>query len=270
MLSEFRKSNIFEASQKVSTYQITQATTATFAELYFRLTFLFFIESGSKYILHPDQGELWGEEGDLMIFPPGSMVTMENRPVLNKDYQAFGISFSHDLVRSEFFDVPNENQGIQIVKASDHSPQELLGLIKETLNNPALPTAITQHRLREPLVWLRANGFNLPVQFEDDPISKVRCLIETDLSRSWVAGEVADHFAMSEATMRRWLSKTGYGFAKILLHTRLEYGLSLLQTTDRRISDIAFDCGFKTSSHFSDAFRKRFGIMPKSIRQSAE
>ena len=78
------------------------------------------------------------------------------------------------------------------------------------------------------------------------------------------------HFAMSEATMRRWLSKSGQGFAKTLLNTRLEHGLSLLQTTDDRISEIALDCGFKTPSHFSDAFRKRFGIKPKDIRLAAE
>jgi transcriptional regulator GlxA family with amidase domain len=104
---------------------------------------------------------------------------------------------------------------------------------------------------------------------EDDPINQVRSLIETDLSYPWMAAEVAAHFAMSEATMRRWLSKTGQGFARILLYTRLEWGLSLLQTTDAQVSQIALDCGFKTPSHFSDAFRKRFGIKPKDIRLAA-
>jgi transcriptional regulator GlxA family with amidase domain len=46
----------------------------------------------------------------------------------------------------------------------------------------------------------------------------------------------------------------------------LEYGLSLLQTTDMQISQIALECGFKTPSHFSDSFRKRFNIAPKMIR----
>ena len=67
---------------KVSIFPITQATTATFTELYFRLTFFFFIQRGSKYVLCPTQGEVIGEEGDLMIFPPGSMVTVAERPRL--------------------------------------------------------------------------------------------------------------------------------------------------------------------------------------------
>lgn len=258
--------------ENVSTYQITQATTATFTELYFRLTFFFFIQRGSKYVLNPTQGELLGEEGDLMIFPPGSMVTMENRPVMNGGYQALGVSFTHDLVNKVFSDIPKGEvtKGVQIVRSDNHQPSEVLTLIKETLDNDGLPDSIKQHRLIEPLLWLRGKGFNLPSQFKDDPISKVRSLIEADLSHSWTAGEIADHFAMSEATMRRWLSKTGQGFAKTLLHTRLERGLSLLQTTEDQISKIALDCGFKTPSHFSDAFRKRFGIKPKDIRQTAD
>ena len=257
---------------KVSIYPISQATRATFTELYFRLTFFFFIQRGSKYVLTPSQGEMLGQEGDLMIFPPGSMVTMENRPVMEGDYRAFGVSYSHDLINVVFSDLPKSDaaQGVQIVRAAENSPSNILGLIQDTLDNTALPDTIRDHRLLAPLLWLREQGFQLPTQVKDDPISQVRSLIESDLSHSWVAKEVAEHFAMSEATMRRWLSKGGQGFAKLLLHTRLEHGLSLLQTTHAPVSEIALDCGFKTPSHFSDAFRKRFGIKPKDIRLVAD
>jgi transcriptional regulator GlxA family with amidase domain len=69
--------------------------------------------------------------------------------------------------------------------------------------------------------------------------------------------------------LRRLLVKSGQGFAKTLLNTRLEHGLSMLQTTNVPVSQIALDCGFKTPSHFSDAFRKRFEIRPKEIRTAA-
>ncbi|QFT34162.1 HTH-type transcriptional regulator YdeO [Labrenzia sp. THAF82] len=259
-------------TQKVSIYPITQATTATFTELYFRLTFLFFIQRGSKFIVSPRQGEMLGEEGDLMIFPPGSIVTMENRPVMDDDYRALGVCFTHDLVDAVFSDLPRPKAAsdVQIVRAGDHCPSEILTLIQETLANEHLPEPIRQHRLIEPLIWLRSKGFLLPTQVQDEPISQVRSLIEADLSHPWMAKEVAQHFAMSEATMRRWLASTGQGFAKILLNTRLEHGLSLLQTTDAQVSEIALECGFKTPSHFSDAFRKRFGIKPKDIRLSPD
>lgn len=256
---------------KVSIFAISQATTATFVDLYFRLTFLFFIERGSKQVETSTQGEILGEEGDLMIFPPGSMVTMENRPVLGEDYRALGVCFTHDLIDAVFGDLPTppEAKGVQIVPASAPNLADILALIQATVNDAAMPEIVRQHRLLEPLIWLREQGVYLPTQVQDQPISRVRSLIETDLSHPWMAEEVAEHFAMSEATMRRWLSKQGQGFAKILLHTRLEHGLSLLQTTDAQVSRIALDCGFKTPSHFSDAFRKRFGIKPKDIRSAA-
>ncbi|MEL6818312.1 MAG: AraC family transcriptional regulator [Pseudomonadota bacterium] len=259
-----------EPVAEVSIYPITQATTATFSELYFRLTFLFFIQSGSKYVSTSAQGEMVGQEGDLMIFPPGSFVTMENRPVMNGDYKALGVCFSHDLVNSVFGDLPRLGvaDGIQIVRASEHQPNDILMLIEETLSNASLPEPIRQHRLLEPLLWLRQHGFQLPTNFQEDPLSQVRRLIETDLSHAWMADEVASHLAMSEATMRRRLAGQGQAFSRILLHARLEYGLTLLQTTDAQISQIALECGFKTPSHFSDAFRKRFGIQPKEIRST--
>jgi AraC-like DNA-binding protein len=256
---------------QVSIFPITQATTATFVDLYFRLTFLFFVQRGQKHVETSTQGELLGREGDLMIFPPGAMVTMVNRPVLDEAYRAIGVCFSHDLIDAVFADAPKPKRAtdVQIVRAHPYEPNAILSLIQENLADDRLPVPVRQHRLIEPLIWLRDIGVVLPTPMEDQPISKVRRLIETDLSHPWAAEDVAAHFAMSEATMRRWLSKTGQGFAKILLHTRLERGLSLLQTTDSQISEIALDCGFKTPSHFSDAFRKRFGIKPKDIRSAA-
>jgi len=252
---------------KVSVFPISQATTATFSDLYFRLTFFFFIQKGSKRVLFSNQDEIIGEEGDLMIFPPGSVVTMENRPVLHDDYRASGVCFSHDLIETVYSDINTSKMvtGIQIVRANNLIDIDLLALIQETLNS-SLPEPILRHRLLEPLVWLREQGIFLPSKIQDQPISKVRQFIEQDLSHAWRMEEVAKHFSMSEATMRRLLSKNGQGFAKLLLHSRLEQGLTLLQTTDLQITQIATECGFKTPSHFSDTFRKRFGITPKDIR----
>ncbi len=258
------------ATGEVAIYPITQATTATFTDLYLRQSFLFFIQTGSKHVWTPAQ-DLVGEEGDLLIFPAGSMVTMENRPVLDRSYRAVGVSFSDDLVRGVFSGDPSRPLGrsVQVLRANPHRPMDLEPIIRDTLANRALPPVILRHRLLEPLVWLREKGVHLAPSADEAPLSRVRRLIETDLSHPWRAADVARHLAMSEATMRRWLAGTGQGFSKILLNTRLEHGLSLLQTTEAPISEIALDCGFKTPSHFSDAFRARFGIAPKQIRTVA-
>lgn len=257
-------------TDEVAIYQITQATTATFTDLYLRVAFLFFIQTGSKQVLTPSQ-EIVAEEGDLLVFPPGSMVTMENRPLLDQSYRAVGVSFPDHLIRAVFRDAPQHSRqtGVDILRREDHRPMEILPVIMETLGSASLPRVVRKHRLVEPLLWLMDRGFHLSAPREDTPIRRVRHLIERDLSHPWRASEVAHHLAMSEATLRRLLASDGLGFAKILLNTRLEHGLGLLQTSDMAISQIAMRCGFKTPSHFSDAFRQRFGIRPKEIRSAS-
>lgn len=255
---------------QVALYSITQATTATFTDLYIRLTFLFFIQSGSKHVVTPTQ-ELVGSEGDLLIFPPGSMVTMQNRPFLNRSYHAVGVSFPDEMVR-EVFSQNSQKRGTQMIQhvpRVPHSPSDLLPILRDTLTDNNLPDVIQRHRFLEPLLWLRQEGYHLPVASEETPLGRVRRLIENDLTREWRAKDVAKALGMSEPTMRRWLAASGHGFSKILLHTRLENGLTLLQTGTLSISTIAMECGFKTPSHFSDAFRKRFGIRPGEIRSVA-
>lgn len=257
----------------VTLLEITQATTATFTELYIRHTFFFFIQSGSKRVLCSTSGEVIGQEGDLMIFPPGAIVTMENRPIMENHYRAVGVSFSDSLIETVF--AGERAQGrtrggkddvIQLVRAEPEAPAALLAVLRDTLERSDLPEPLRRHRLMEPLVWLRHRGYGLSARPDESPMGRVRRLIETDLSRSWRASEVAEHLAMSEPTMRRVLARSGQSFAKIILYTRLEHGLSRLQTTADPISEIALDVGFKTPSHFSDAFRKRFGISPRQIR----
>ncbi len=266
-----KKSDALQASTtaSVSVLSISQATTATFTDLYFQHTFLFFIQVGSKRVLCPINGELTGHSEDVMIFPPGSMVTMENRPVLGDDYRATGVCFPRHMIEAVFSNTTpkSESTGIQIVPASTGQSFQILNTIQATLDDTEIPEPIRQHRLLEPLIWLKHNAVYLSPHEEERPLSKVRRLIETDLSHPWRSSEVADYFAISEATMRRWLTKSGQGFSKILQNTRLEHGLSLLQSTDIPISEIAFDCGFKAPSHFSDSFKKRFGIKPSEIRK---
>lgn len=48
---------------------------------------------------------------------------------------------------------------------------------------------------------------------------------------------------------------------------RLKYGRWLLVNTDRSITDIAYECGFSDSSHFSRWFKSAFGQSPAAARR---
>ena len=250
----------------VTVLPITQATTATFADLYISNTSLFFIKKGSKRVELSKEQELIGSEGDMMVFSPDSIVTMENRTWSGADYQAIGLIYANELVEQIYPRVEQSDMApiAQVVSLSASEQAHILETIEQAKNN--LPLLIQEHRLLEILVWLKSKGVLLSSARDTSPLGKVRALIESDLTHSWRSKEVADHFAMSEATMRRWLAQSGGNFSRILINARLEKGLSLLQTTEHPISQIALDCGFKTPSHFSDSFKTRFGIPPKLLR----
>jgi len=260
-----------EDSDPVTFFTITQATAATFDELYIGQAFLCFVRSGSKRVVCPVNGELLADAGDLIVFPPEAFVTLENRPMRDAHYQADGAYFAHDLIAEVFTGTPqaaNAHRSIRILPSRGAEVRMILANLKKTLECADLPAPIQRHRLLEPLIWLRHVGITISPPQKDHPVSQVRRLLETDLCRPWRIAEVARHFGMSEATLRRWLAGSGHGFARILRNARLERGLALLQTTDLPVSRIALDCGFNTPSHFSDSFKKRFGVEPRSIRSA--
>lgn len=56
---------------------------------------------------------------------------------------------------------------------------------------------------------------------------------------------------------------------KWLLEKRLDHALHLLTNAGNTVSEAAFAAGFENPSHFSRAFRQRFGKSPANLRQTA-
>jgi AraC-like DNA-binding protein len=54
---------------------------------------------------------------------------------------------------------------------------------------------------------------------------------------------------------------------KWLLEKRLAYAMNLLLHSDKNINEIVSESGFETPSHFSRAFKLRFGMSPSSVRE---
>lgn len=57
-------------------------------------------------------------------------------------------------------------------------------------------------------------------------------------------------------------------FTKYITRVRIQHAELLLTTTDKSVTDIAFDCGFSTVQYFITVFTKAKGCSPNSFRQS--
>jgi AraC-like DNA-binding protein len=90
-----------------------------------------------------------------------------------------------------------------------------------------------------------------------------RRFLEPDFS----AQRLAAAAGLSERYVNELLFEAGASFTMRLNELRLRRAAELLVHGDpRRISDVAFDCGFNDLSYFNRCFRRRFGLTPTAAR----
>jgi AraC-like DNA-binding protein len=81
------------------------------------------------------------------------------------------------------------------------------------------------------------------------------------------AQRLAHAAGLSERYVNELLFEAGASFTTRLNELRLRRAADLLAHGDqRRISDIAFECGFNDLSYFNRCFRRRFGLTPTAVR----
>jgi regulatory protein len=101
-----------------------------------------------------------------------------------------------------------------------------------------------------------------------DKIHEVSELIVSDLLHTPSISELAQEVGMNE-------KKLCYGFKEVFGNTifgylydyKMNLAQQLLLYTDKSISEIAFQCGYEYLSHFSTAFKRKFGMTPQRVRR---
>ena len=102
--------------------------------------------------------------------------------------------------------------------------------------------------------------------FETDRPS-IRTVMEENFCHNLSMEEFATLAHRSLSSFKRDF-KTCYGVSpgKWLLKRRLEFSLILLQNKALSISEVAYQAGFESSSHFSRSFKTKFGSSPTTNR----
>ena len=83
--------------------------------------------------------------------------------------------------------------------------------------------------------------------------------------------DIADHLEITPRYVQMALAADGVTPSEYLRVCRLEAARRLLSSSAfarHSITEIAFECGFANSAHFSTEYRKRFGRSPRNFRQS--
>lgn len=149
----------------------------------------------------------------------------------------------------------------------------IVGDILQPPYNGAMRTMMVQAKAMEvlcaALTRIAEHGDNSTMIRPRD-LAKVRELCEilqadpfsttsiTRLSRmvAWNESQMTEQF-------RRVTGTTVFGYRQQL---RMDHALRLLQTSDRSITQIAFDAGYEHASNFATAFKRTFGFSPREAR----
>ena len=102
---------------------------------------------------------------------------------------------------------------------------------------------------------------------EDTFLVKFRDFIEKNLTDSDLSVEtIGAELGLSRVQLYRKIKAlTGQSPVELLRTARLQKGRQILQTTDKTISEVAYEVGFTAPSYFTKCFKDEFGISPSDL-----
>jgi len=99
-------------------------------------------------------------------------------------------------------------------------------------------------------------------------ITAVMQYIDAHYSQKLSLSELGEVVHMSPSYLSHIFSKiTGFSLWDYIIARRIERAKHLLLSTDRKVLDIAFECGFQNSVHFNKCFRRQTGMTPGEYRE---
>ena len=104
---------------------------------------------------------------------------------------------------------------------------------------------------------------------DKEKIIAVRDLINENLNCPPNLNQIAKTIGLNEYKLKRGFKEvfnnTVFGY---LTEQRLNLALQYLKDTQKTSSEIAYCLGYATPQHFSNAFKKKFGFAPNSVRNN--
>ena len=188
-----------------------------------------------------------------------------------EEISLYGTVFESDDLKSIYRTV-SELSGTtrQMGKRLTDDIQEFSTLVKEFKSHP---TPFLKSRLRALIcqILLRTTE-SCPMKTtgessETEVIRLAKEYLDNNLSRPVERGALAKHLGYSGTwILKVFRNAVGVPPAQYLRRRRIEKSQSLLQDKKLNITDIAFRCGFHSSQHFSQVFRKYTGLSPRQAR----
>lgn len=121
------------------------------------------------------------------------------------------------------------------------------------------------------LILLRSGAHAQGDGRPDERLNQLIAWLEEHYAEELCWEQLADHHRLSLRTLHRQLKqRTGLTPQRYLNRLRLMKARYLLRHSEESVTDIAYQCGFGDSNHFSTLFRREFSWSPRDIRQGRD
>jgi AraC-like DNA-binding protein len=230
---------------------------------------LIFVHSGRKTIRSAD-ATFTANQGETLAVAAGSEIEVTNALPATGPYEAFCLSFDPQLCSA----TENPLSPARIISpaaALGRPPGYLLSAFQRaaaSCERPAdAPDGIIRHQLQEVLLALELLGWRFDARGATRTSARLRRLLGAGPDQRWKIGAAGKLLGMSEATLRRRLEAEGLGFREIIGQVRMGRALTLLQSSDLSVTQIAYEVGYESISQFTAKFRRHFGQSPGQLRE---
>lgn len=99
-------------------------------------------------------------------------------------------------------------------------------------------------------------------------LEKINRYVREHLGKAVTISDLAEDLGYSVSHLRAvFRDRLGVSLGRYMRESRLSEAAQLLQTSDFNVSEIGERCGFESLYAFSRAFRKAYGIPPRTYRQ---
>ena len=107
------------------------------------------------------------------------------------------------------------------------------------------------------------------VSVEDATVRHAVLLMEENLEAPLNIAVIAKMIGTSTRQLERaFMAEMNASPNEFYRRMRLRYARWMLVNTSRKVTDIAYDCGFADSAHFIRAFREAYGMTPGRLRSA--
>ncbi len=236
---------------------------------------------GGNSVHHTDKGAVEASKGSLFIIPPGILHGFEK--CQNNDAHVINLFFH----RSFFVRYRTDLSSVKSYPALFTSNSTVDMFLSEEDFNFLSPIALFLAKNNtyrtQPGVFLNSLGLmfitalcNLyskkheigSVNIKDSVVMNCIEYMNDNISENITAEQLCNMAFCSGATLRRdFEALLGMSPLQYLQQLRLQKAIELLQCTDMALCDVAQQCGYYDSAHFSKKFRSHMGLSPKEYRK---